>query len=224
MEISKVEIYTGDLKKLKAFYLETLGFSVIEQDRERFSVRAGTSELMFIQKSGNPFYHFAFNIPARYFHPAKEWIRSKVELNKENGEDEVYFRAFDADSFYFEDPCGNIIEFIGRSGNKSETVNSFSADQLLNISEINLTTHQVLKAAEELKKEGILGEEKTIHPQELNFVGEGEAFILLGPPERTWYFSTHQAEIHPVAIEVNQMKRVELDSSGDILIKNINGY
>ncbi|KIL49099.1 VOC family protein [Jeotgalibacillus campisalis] len=221
MEISKVEIFTSDLARLKVFYSETLGFSIIEQEPERFSVKAGKSELMFKKGNGKPLYHFAFNIPSAAFYPAKEWARDKVGLNKENGEDEVYFRAFDADSFYFEDPCGNVIEFIGRTGNNGESCETFSVDQLLNISEINLTTDDVLEAAEQLQKEGILAENKTIHPQELNFVGDGEAFILLGPPERTWYFSSHQAEIHPVVIEIDQMKRVELDQDGNVVIKSI---
>ncbi|PPA71144.1 glyoxalase [Jeotgalibacillus proteolyticus] len=208
---------------MKAFYLEELGFSLNEQSETTFSVSAGSSELIFSKASGErkPFYHFAFNINAGHFKEAKKWIASKVELNKENGEDEVYFRAFDADSFYFEDPAGNIIEIIGRYSNSTKHIGAFSINQLLNVSEINVTTPDVSKAAEALREEGVLSEKKMIHPQELNFVGEGEAFILLGPPKRTWYFSDRKAEIHRTVIEVNNDKRIEVDDTGTVTVTEV---
>ena len=73
MEINLVVLRTKNLMQMKKFYMETLGFSLIKKDNDSFRIATGTSELEFTSKKveGNPYYHFAFNIPANKFNEAK---------------------------------------------------------------------------------------------------------------------------------------------------------
>ena len=114
MEIRQVTLQTKNLAKMKAFYIETLGMSLTQESEESFQVAVGSSLLEFTSMNveGEPYYHFAFNIPSNKFKEAKTWVKGKVELNVENGEDQVEFSHLLADSIYFYDPAGNIVELI----------------------------------------------------------------------------------------------------------------
>ena len=79
MEIKLVILRTKNLMEMKKFYVDTLGFSLINQDKISFRIAVVTSELEFTSKEtvGNPFYHFAFNIPANKFREAKSWTKKE---------------------------------------------------------------------------------------------------------------------------------------------------
>ena len=72
---------------------------------------------------GRPYYHFAFNIQSNMFNKAKSWVKEKVSLNLEDGEDEADFSHLPAHSLYFYDPSGNVVEYILRHKrcNKGDT-------------------------------------------------------------------------------------------------------
>src|SRR5690606_29509608 len=99
------------------------------QELDRFTISVGDTAVTFIKAPLNqsPFYHFAFDIPSDQFEEAKTWTKGNVKLLKEQGEDEVYFEGIDAKSIYFEDPAGNIAEFICRLTDAKESTAPFSA-------------------------------------------------------------------------------------------------
>src|SRR5690625_3810297 len=121
----------------------------------------------------------------------KYWMKDRLTLNREGGIDEVYFPNFDADSMYFEDPAGNIIELIGRR--TRDMFGNITSAAFLNISEIGIVTPSVMEVGEQLQDFGIpLRGGTEVNPDKINFLGRDESFIILVPPNRKWYFSNQK--------------------------------
>ncbi|WP_242143330.1 MULTISPECIES: VOC family protein [unclassified Bacillus cereus group] len=219
MLINRVILYSNALEEMKEFYVRILGFRLLHSNEIRFSIQVGESELEFRKNdltTKKPFYHFAFNIPSNRFSEAKKWARNKVVLNIEDGVDEIYFPRSHAHSFYFMDPSGNIVEFISRHSISPESNEPFSVHSILNMSEMSLTTNQVLAVGEQLIDFGILVNKKGKLNEEFNFMGESGVYILLGKTGRRWLFSHLNAEVHPLMIEIDREKRVEVTEDGKV--------
>ncbi|AQQ54957.1 serine hydrolase [Planococcus lenghuensis] len=213
----KVTLYTNKLKEMRGFYEYHLGFRVTEKDETGFTLAVGESELEFRESDRQAFYHYAINIPGNQFSLAKSWAEERVTLNRESGEDEIYYRGFDADAFYFEDPAGNIVEFIGRR--RVDRLGDFTMESLLNISEINITTPFMEEVGSLLQASGIqIWGSNGIDPKSLNFLGQGDAFILLLPPKRIWYFSKAKGEVHPLMIELTDSRQIEVSEEGRVTV------
>lgn len=220
MLISKVKLYSNALAKTKDFYVTLLGFNLLHETEDSFVIQAGESELEFQQSDVNdhPFYHFAFDIPSNQFKDAKKWVEAKVVLNREDGEDEVHFENLDAYSLYFEDPSNNIVEFISRQS--SATVEGdFSSDSILNISEIGITTNDVLSLGNQLKEFGIPVKDNQPLEEQFNFMGYDNSFVILVCENRTWFFSNQNSEIHPSTIEIDKRRVIEVDKQGRIELR-----
>jgi catechol 2,3-dioxygenase-like lactoylglutathione lyase family enzyme len=226
MIIQKVSLYSSNLEETKNFYVGKLGFGLLNESINSFEIAVGTSILEFKEYVGKgmPFYHFALNVPGNLFREAKKWIMQLISLNNdEEGNDEVHFESAKAFSCYFEDPSGNIVELISRYGSSPQTnpTEPFSAKNLLNISEINVTTDDVLNVGSELQQYGIvLTDEDPLEPNALNFLGEREdgAFFLLAPTKRIWYFSTKEAVSYPLMIQLKDGRFVEVNEDGNVSI------
>ncbi len=209
----KVTLYTNKLDEVKGFYEYQLGFRIVEEDESSFMLSIGESQLVFRESERPAFYHFAFNIPGNQYTLAKGWASSRVELNRQEGMDEIYYANFDADAFYFEDPAGNIVEFLGRRN--IDKMGNFTVDSLLNISEVSITTKQVAEIGRQIENMDIpVRGNKGVDPESLNFLGQGSAFILLVPPKRMWYFSKKKSEIHPLSIELIDGRQIDIDEEG----------
>ncbi|MFF3102721.1 glyoxalase [Viridibacillus arvi] len=226
MIIQKVSLYSSNLEETKNFYVGKLGLGLLNESINSFEIAVGTSILEFKEYEGEdmPFYHFALNVPGNLFREAKTWIMQLVSLNNdEEGNDEVHFESAKAFSCYFEDPSGNIVELISRYGSSPQTKlnEPFLAKNLLNISEINVTTDDVLNVGSELQLYGIvLTDEEPLEPNALNFLGEREdgAFFLLAPTKRIWYFSTKEAVSYPLMIQLKDGRFVEVNEDGNVSI------
>ncbi|MFD1032227.1 serine hydrolase [Metaplanococcus flavidus] len=210
----KVTLYTNKLNEVKGFYEYQLGFRIVEEDDSSFMLAIGESQLIFRKSERPAFYHFAFNIPGNQFTLAKGWAKSRVELNRQEGMDEIYYANFDADAFYFQDPAGNIVEFLGRRN--VDKMGDFTVDSLLNISEVSITTPHVAEVGKGIEDMEIpVRGNKGIEPDSLNFLGQGAAFIILVAPKRTWYFSKKKSEVHPLSIELTDGRQIDIDEEGN---------
>lgn len=213
-----VMFYTNQLKILKGFYSNVLGLQILESSSSYFTVSIGTSTLTFCESEQSTLYHFAINIPGNQFTLAKHWALERVTLNREDSVDEIYYKRFDADAFYFEDPAGNVIEFIARRS--VDKWSDFSVESLLNLSEVSITTPFVQEVGDQLQDIGIpISGHVDIEPDELNFLGTEDTFILLVPPNRRWYFSKKISENSPLEIELEDGQRLIVSNDGKMQIK-----
>ncbi|WP_271853610.1 serine hydrolase [Planococcus maritimus] len=214
----KVILYTNRLDEMKGFYEYQLGFRIVEENEESFALSIGSSVLEFRASERASFYHYAINIPGNQFSLAKFWARARVELNRQEGMDEIYYANFNSDAFYFEDPAGNVVEFIGRR--HVDIMDDFTIDSLLDISEVGITTSYVKEVGERLEAMEIpVRGNKGIEPETLNFLGKDPHFFVLVPPKRVWYFSKRKSETHPLAIELIDGRVVEIDEEGHMVQK-----
>jgi len=127
--------------------------------------------------------------------------------------------AADADSMYFEDPAENIIELIGRR--KKDLFGDLSVASFLNISEVSITTPHVANVGENIQDFGIpLFGSTNVYPDELNFLGNGDTFIVLVPPGRRWYFSKTKSETHPLEITLKDGRKININEEGEISFLN----
>ncbi|MCA0980281.1 VOC family protein [Exiguobacterium aestuarii] len=175
MRITETMLYTNRLDEMKRFYTEKLGLSVIEEDSTSFRINLGEDTLVFQEAATvqERQYHFAINIPSNRFKEAKEWIKSRVSLLREDGEDEIYFEGIDASSLYFYDADENVVELIARhSINRESDAEVFSTDDFLGIGEMSLTAVDPLHVAQELTNIEIHRRDgKPIDEHHLNFLG-----------------------------------------------------
>ncbi|WP_047986573.1 VOC family protein [Ornithinibacillus californiensis] len=223
MEITSVILHTASLKEMRDFYIETLEFPLIKESEVSFRIAVGSSELEFTSESvrGTPYYHFAINIPSNKFHEAQSWAKEKVKLSTEDGDDEAHFSFMDAYAFYFNDPSGNIVEFIARSTSVEEK-EPFSINQVINISEIGLTLEDAISVGNEMIANGI--EERFNQPlssTSLNFMGDKEKgiFIILNQPGRRWIFSDKLSTVYPLEITTSEHHRIRVDSNNHFKIE-----
>ncbi|MCM2975931.1 glyoxalase [Priestia aryabhattai] len=220
MMINQAVLYTHLLDEMKDFYVNSLDFPLTAVSADSFSIKVGESELTFKETSlhTKPFYHFAFNVPANRFMEAKKWATQRVFLNTEEKKDEIYFEAFDAHSFYFEDPAHNIVEYISRYSDCPPSNDPFSSKSLLSIGEINLTTPHVRSVGTQLINSGITVRNNRPLNENFNFLGSDSAFFLVGAPKRRWFFSDRDSEVHPLTVKVNHSLTVALDEKGMLKI------
>ena len=208
-----VTLHTNQLNKLKDFYQNILEMPVIDEGVDSFTLQIGRSTLTFKESHLPAAYHFAFNIPGNHMTEAKKWLQARVELNREDGNDEIYYKSFDADAIYFDDPAGNVVEFIGRR--TKNRAGNFTINSLLDISEMSITTPYVSEVAKKLQEIGVTSRNnKTIEPDSLNFLGEDDTYIILVPPNRRWYFSNKFSETYPLEIELVNDHSILIDKKG----------
>jgi len=213
----EVVFQTNKLKALQRFYANVLELDITEQTENAFTVKIGTTNLIFRQSEEKASYHFAVNIPGNQFVIMKHWIQDRLTLNKTAGLNEIYYESFDADSMYFEDPAGNLIELIGRRN--CDLFGSLTKDAFFDISEVALVTSDVAQIGEELQDFGVpLRHGSEIDPKGVNFLGKDDAFIVLAPTKWNWYFADKKskAQTYPVEITLDDERRIVLHAEGSI--------
>jgi catechol-2,3-dioxygenase len=123
-KIKETCLYINDLERAKSFYNGVLELPVISYlEQKHIFFRAGSSVLLCFNpedsktKKNPPAHfgggkqHFAFEVPKADYLKFKEEIRAKgIKIT-----DEVIWKS-GAESFYFEDPEGNVLEIIPEGG------------------------------------------------------------------------------------------------------------
>ncbi len=211
MFIKEVILQTNLPDALKKFYKDLLEIEVINSDEKSFSLRLGMTRITFVSSvlSNIPFYHFAFNIPENQFHEAKSWAKERVRLIDLNGEDEFNFESWNAHSFYFYDPAGNILELIARHNLVNKSLETFTGRSLLNVSEIGIPVHNVNEFFESVNSGfGIplfSGDLKTFVA-----AGDDNGLMIIVPEGRKWFPDCAGAGIFPMTITLKGYDEKEL--------------
>lgn len=151
MKFRKVLFYSPNVERLHRFYTETLGISARTEENS-FSMRLQNTLVRFTGSPAATPYHFAINIPGNQAANALEWLEDKVEILPFHGEKLVQFKSWNAESMYFRDPDGNIVEFIARKNLPEWEDGPFVPAMLMEVSEIGVPVETIAPVAEELKQ------------------------------------------------------------------------
>jgi hypothetical protein len=200
---------------MRSFYEDVMELPIVKEDKEAFTVQVGATTLTFWQSNelGDPFYHFAINLPENKMDEAKAWIQLKVELNTENDSDEVFFKSWNARAIYFEDPAGNILEFIARHNLKNGIPHPFSSKDFLNISEVGVVVPDVIPFVRKLNQLGIPNWRDD--SEGLTPVGDETGLFITVKKDRRWFFSNKDARFYPFGVSIEGIGKISFEEQGD---------
>ena len=154
MRIKKLTLYTTKLEEELDFYINRLGFQLIEKTVDYFTARIGWSELCFQRTKEEYKYHYCFLIPANKLKQALVWMESRVEIIFIEGNRKIQnFKDWNADSFYFYDASGNLAEFIVRHDLDNGVDADFNISHVLGVNEIGLPTTDIRQTNTQLESE-----------------------------------------------------------------------
>jgi catechol-2,3-dioxygenase len=187
---------------MKEFYRDLLGLRVLAECADRLTVGAGETSLTFESAdagAGQPFYHFAFNIPENKVRAARDWQRERTPLlpiparlrDRAYPDDVVDYRHWDAHSVFFFDPAANVVEYIARHTLKNDAPGAFSSKDILYASEIALVVDDVPAAATRLKEFAGLEQYRDGSPQFMA-VGDERGLLLAMKRGRVISFDSPQ--------------------------------
>ena len=209
MELLRVELQvpSSNRRAVKHFYATTLGLgSGVDEEHE-----VGGTTLAFEPHAGAPFYHFAILLPGDRFAAADLWARQRVELTG----GPIRFPAWDADSLYFHDPAGNIVELIAHHG-KAENGRhgEFSPTEFVGLSELGLVGDVALITADLAALDlTVFGDAGT----DLAFVGEPTGTLIVAAVGRGWAPLHRPSEPHPAHVTVAGAPKGVVRTAGHIV-------
>lgn len=144
MKINKLILLTSRLEEQIEFYKNILGLKVIEQTADHCSFKVGSSVLSFYFRENATPYHFAFNIPCNQINEALTWLKSKVEILRDDENNEIQdFSDWNAKAIYFYDKDNNIVELIARKNLKNDSNVLFRPESMICISEIGMPVNNM---------------------------------------------------------------------------------
>lgn len=146
----------------------TLGFPLLAEDARQITFAAGSTRLTFVQDENfTGFYHVAFDIPRNCVAQARAWVQERVPLlSGEHGTDQFESKDWNSTNLYFDDPAGNILEFMARH-DLNHDADQFTG--VLHVSELGVVP-DVLATAQNI------GQRYDLHP----FNGESDTFTAVG--------------------------------------------
>lgn len=207
MLLKKIKIASADIKALEQYYRATLGLAVRQINEGEISIAIGRSEIIFRKtvSNTNPFYHFAFNIPSNKLEEALTWTQARTDLLWLNEYNSYVadFKNWHAKSFYFYDPCGNILECIARYDLQNKVEEAFSSKHLLNVSEIGLVFPQSsfdMRAKFFLKEYHLDYFTKQPPLKYFRAIGDDEGLFICVPGNRNWFATEKLSGIFPINI------------------------
>lgn len=153
MKIIELKLFTNQLEKQKEFFLNKMGFQLLDENENEICIKIGWSNLRFVRTEIIHKYHYCFLVPSNKLMESLEWVNSRIKtVQVGNRERTVHFEEWNADSFYFYDGGGNIVEFIVRHDLKNESNSEFDSNMVLCINEIGLGTNDIEKVNNQLEE------------------------------------------------------------------------
>ncbi len=206
VEIRHTRLRANNLAEQAAYYRDVLMLPVEASD-ESVRVTAGASVIEFVpgDPAQRPFYHFAFTIPENQLESAMAWLepRGPILNIRDTPEKIIHFKSWNAHSFYFNDPAGNILEFIVHHDLANGVSGPFGPEHILWQSEIGLVVPDV--PAAERAIEDALGL-TPYHPGSPVFsaVGDVHGLLILVKEDRIWLPTTDvRADGFPTEVSLN---------------------
>ncbi len=172
MKITKLSIYTSNLKDQFKFYRDVLGFKVKNHSEDNFELEMGYSVVRFEYRENATPYHIAYHIPDNQEEEALKWVENERKVLRYNMEKIIDFSNWQAKSVYFYDEDKNIIEFISRRKFSKPGSALFSAESIIGIAEIGLATDDIPDKFKKMNIECRLNK----------FDGDFDRFCAIGEP------------------------------------------
>ncbi|MEO7706212.1 MAG: hypothetical protein ABIV92_16400 [Thermoflexales bacterium] len=177
-----------DPDRLGLFYASAFGLQV-SATGEGIEAQSKGSRLVF-ERAAAPVvpYHFAFNISERKIEGAADWIRSRAVTLREPGSEIDIFHSdsWDADSIYFSDPDGNIVELIARHSIPNPETSTFDVCDIGDVSEIGVPEDRAGDLRRRLISEAGLpayGESS----REFLPLGDEHGLLIVVNEDRAWF-------------------------------------
>ncbi|GGM03301.1 VOC family protein [Deinococcus aerophilus] len=146
MHFETLTLWCADLHAQHAFYTQTLGLTTVQRMPGHVTFQAGRTRLTF-RHAGEVqgFYHLAFDIPRNQMDSAEAWLRVRTPVLHDPQGKARFPRSgrWTSESVYFEDPAGNILEFVARHDFPSDRAAAFSSTGLLHVSELGVVVPDV---------------------------------------------------------------------------------
>ncbi|MFK8008907.1 MAG: VOC family protein [Saprospiraceae bacterium] len=214
MELRQLKLYSKDISAQYHFYKDVLGFEVDFFDKNKISISAGSTQLIFEeQKKSNFIYHFAFLIPNQKIEQAIDFLEKKgIELLKRDGEKIVFFGTKEnhtGRAIYFFDEDGNIAEFIERASLKFELGDDFNIHQVIKINEIGVPVDDPMEVSRQLINQYKI---QLIDLHHLNdsfcWVGDYNGVFIVVKNGRNWLPTKLAAQSNDFYVKFESSKKV----------------
>ena len=207
MRILSLRLLTATpLAKLKYFFHTVLALPILENRPDELTIVAGTTQLTFIKiasEQQRPFYHVAFNIPENKLLEARKWQKERTPLIPPDvvhdagyPDDVIHFSHWNAHSVFFDDPAGNLLEYIARHDLNNRAPGPFTANDILCASEIGLVVDDVPATALELREVFGLDQYRQAS-QDFAAIGDEDGLFVVFKQGRI--LSPNQESVHKAA-------------------------
>ena len=201
MHLREIRLAARRLEEQRALYA-ALGLSVADDDGA-LAVRVGEARLVLVPGEPTP-QHFAIRIPSASYADALDWLGERVELlTDEDGGRAFAFPDWNADSAYFADPDGNIVELIAHHDLPEPYTPPFGPSALLGICEAGMPVDDVGAFLDELKRR--TGAERWSGNREtFAAAGTKAGSLIVVQRGRVWYPTDAAAATRPpLAVETD---------------------
>ncbi|WP_410765600.1 VOC family protein [Haloferax sp. DFSO60] len=194
MHVTRLALAARDPISLCDFYAETLGFGPVSGSQR--SVTVGETTLWFELGDSSP-YHVAFTIDAG-IESVTNWVDEHVGVLATDEGPSIRFDFLDCDSVYFEDPAGNIVEYICYDGSEGE----FDPEtDILGVTEVGLAVSDVASFIDDLTTNLDIDVLSRFGEGNVAFVGDKHARFVVAAEGRPWYPTDTDAELAPVSVQ-----------------------
>ncbi|WP_207513752.1 VOC family protein [Longitalea luteola] len=188
--IREIEILAADLQAIKTFYGGILELQALAAPTGYAAFQVGETKLIFRETSDmDPYYHLAIDIPHNKLYDAYHWMQNKAALLPVQHETVfTQFMNWNAQSFYFFDRNGNLLEFICRYDVPNSSTQQFSSRSFQYVSEIGIVTNNVMEQVKELgERYGLQPYEKQPVLENFAAVGDEEGLLIVSMEGRNWF-------------------------------------
>lgn len=195
MQLTSVSLPVLDLARVAAFYRDVLSLHVTSSGNTAH-VHAGATRLELRAENGTAAaHHLAFTIPTGKFAAAKAWLRDRAALLLAgDGQDEFETsQSWNAHSVYFEGPEKAVLELIERRDLDNTTAGTFSAADLLSISEVGIAVPDVAATARNLQRSAGVAPYGDEPGKNFAAVGDVHGLLILVSPGRMWFPTTDRS-------------------------------
>jgi catechol-2,3-dioxygenase len=203
MLISEVILQTASIARTRLFYSKTLELPILTETEDTISFSVGASVLTFCAVAGSkPYYHIAFNITNNKFSDSFEWLSNKLDiLPTANGLPIAVYPDWNAESFYFLDNNGSILEFLVRFDLPYHSPEPFGVQDIREISEVGIVTTDVPPTSQHINSTyRIPYFLKTRPTPEFAVMGDNHGLLIVTTKGRAWISTNKPAQVFPLTI------------------------